>query len=1848
MFRVRSRLLSVCLSALLFISVSAASPPAHAKKQSHAPQAHSTRPVNNKIVEQPAPDPGGSGVLTLDGQWQLVDVPAGTTVTAQDTSTPPTTTTSDQHVYVLNGPDGVLASPLPDTIKNELVPTTSDGGVSISSEDGGTDFYMVSQEIAEGIDASETAGELTPEIAAIAEPLDDSGTSGSVTTESAFGGSCAPKPQFYPYTLNLSDKTYTKDLPLSGSFSGSVSITGHISGTIHADTSFDIKRKNVLGFCVPYGAKFKTLHAYGTATSNGGIDLTGTVNYSGTFGPWDIAKPDLYSFWVYPYGIPVKIGFNLPITSGLSLSATATGTLNYNGTHVANGTFDYTCTLDSCTGTHTFENTPDSSSQEITGGVSGHVKPTPYVDVAVRAYLYSDSIAYAQIGVRPYLLGDLWLYDGNACGDADGDAVNETVRALTFDLDRRIDLTGKANIFSSNVWDQTIQTGTVKHVGFYDLIGSSAMQPLFQGTPGLDPGATGQYKMRIRPCWPYTDQVTYQVDFGDGSTPQTFQGAPGTDVQVSHSWSAEGSPTVTATSVSDQHGRSLNAPYSRTLQIKALGATITPTPGSATYGLPITWTVTPTGGDPTTIKYAFFRRLAGTTPWTPDVTAANWQTSNTLTWTPAAADVGVWEIYVWVKDGATAANANTYGYTVGLNPGPVQVVPPLAVTCPPAPVAVTYGTALSFTASSTGGTPGTIQYTVGHQLTGSSNWLPSPLVWQASNVLPWTPTVSEVGAWTVAIGVRDVNTAPNANGLGYSAACTVGTIRVVTPLSVSITPSPASSVYGNPITWTATPSGGDAPTIQYAFFHRRAGTVAWTPDVTAPAWQTSSTFTWTPTLADAGGQPWEVIVWAKDAATPATMNSYGYAAYANAGTVQVTTPPLTLSTTASPAYSTAGNPITWTLTAAGGNPNTRQYAFFRRIAGTTAWTPDVTAPVWQSGNTFTWTPTSANVGTWEIIFWVKDGDTPATQNTYGYGAYVNAGTVQVVAPLTVTCNSYPPSAVSYGTTLNWAPTANGGVPGTIQYTVIRQLAGTTAWLPSPAVWQSSNALSWTPGASDVGTWQFSIMVKDANTPASPGYAAYCGAGQVKVTAPLTLSITPSPAYSTAGNAITWTATAGGGTPATYQYAFFRRRAGTTPWTPDVTAPAWQAGNSFTWTPTSADTGTWEIIVWAKDGDTPATQNTYGYSAYVNAGTVTVVAPLTLSSTPTSPAVVTAGTTLSWTLSSTGGVPGTVQYTLARQLSGTSNWLPSPLVFQSGNVMTWTPTTADVGTWTIGVGVRDSLTSPTANGFGVAASALPGTVRVVAPITFTLTPSPSTSPSGTAITWTATASGGDTATLKYAFFRRRAGTTPWTPDVTAANWQTSNVFNWTPAAADAGTWEIVVWVKDGTTAATANTYGYAAYANAGPVQVYNPLTLTTTNSPSSAVYGTTVSWTATASGGTAGTYQYAFFRRRLGTTPWTPDVTAAAWQASNVMSWTPASADTGTWEIVIWVKDANTPATQNTYGYGAYYNAGTLLVTAPLSLRTTASPASSPAGTTLSWTLTASGGNPSTTKYAFFRRRAGTTPWTPDVTAANWQTSNTVNWTPTAADAGTWEIIFWVKDGATPATMNTYGYAAYVNAGTVQVYNPITLTGTGSPSSAVYNTTVSWTATPSGGTAGTFQYAFFRRRLGTTPWTPDVTAAAWQTSNVMSWTPTSADTGTWEIIIWVKDAYTPATQNTYGYGAYYNAGTLLVTAPLSLSVTPSPSSSHYGTTINWTATASGGNPATTRYAFFRRIAGTPTWTPDVTAPNWQSGNTFSWTPTAGDVATWEIIIWVKDGATPATMNTYGFAAYSNAGPVQITP
>lgn len=246
----------------------------------------------------------------------------------------------------------------------------------------------------------------------------------------------------------------------------------------------------------------------------------------------------------------------------------------------------------------------------------------------------------------------------------------------------------------------------------------------------------------------------------------------------------------------------------------------------------------------------------------------------------------------------------------------------------------------------------------------------------------------------------------------------------------------------------------------------------------------------------------------------------------------------------------------------------------------------------------------------------------------------------------------------------------------------------------------------------------------------------------------------------------------------------------------------------------------------------------------------------------------------------------------------------------------------------------------------------------------------------------------------------------------------------------------------------------------------------------------------------------------------------------------------------------------------------------------------------------------------------------------------------------------MKSGNYPAS-NAYPLVKKTNATRKfgHCYVPLTIPSCpSSPASANHGTTINWQVPTSGGIPASTQYALFRRRVGTTPWTPDVNAPTWQYSNVLSWTLSSSDVGSWETYIWVKDGNTAPNANTYGYAAGCNPGVVQITAPPSqptVTGSVSPSSANYGTTFTWTANASGGTPSTLRYAFFRRRGGTSNWIPDVNSPVWQASNTFTWTPSSGDVASWETYIWVKDGNTPANANTYGYAAGYNTGVIQVT-
>jgi glucose/arabinose dehydrogenase len=70
------------------------------------------------------------------------------------------------------------------------------------------------------------------------------------------------------------------------------------------------------------------------------------------------------------------------------------------------------------------------------------------------------------------------------------------------------------------------------------------------------------------------------------------------------------------------------------------------------FGVPITWTAVATGGI-APLQYRFLRYKYATGVWT---TVQDYSTSNTLAWSPAASDVGAYNLEVWVRNaGSTAA-----------------------------------------------------------------------------------------------------------------------------------------------------------------------------------------------------------------------------------------------------------------------------------------------------------------------------------------------------------------------------------------------------------------------------------------------------------------------------------------------------------------------------------------------------------------------------------------------------------------------------------------------------------------------------------------------------------------------------------------------------------------------------------------------------------------------------------------------------------------------------------------------------------------------------------------------------------------------------------------------------------------------------------------------------------------------------------------------------------------------------------------------------------------------------------------------------------------------------------------
>jgi hypothetical protein len=603
------------------------------------------------------------------------------------------------------------------------------------------------------------------------------------------------------------------------------------------------------------------------------------------------------------------------------------------------------------------------------------------------------------------------------------------------------------------------------------------------------------------------------------------------------------------------------------------------------------------------------------------------------------------------------------------------------------------------------------------------------------------------------------------------------------------------------------------------------------------------------------------------------------------------------------------------------------------------------------------------------------------------------------------------STVTAGQAASFSVTATGTAPLTYQWRKDGiALSGAT----------SATFTLATTSASDAGT--YSVVVTN-----SAGSVTSTGAALTVNAAPVAPAITVQPTASTvtAGQAASFSVTATGTAPLTYQ------------WRKDGIALSGATSATFTLATTSAsDAGTYSVVVTNSAGSATSSG-----------------AALTVNAAPVAPAItvqpvastVTAGQAASFSVTATGTAPLTYQ------------WRRDGVALSGATSATFTLATTSAGDAGIySVVVTNSAGSATSSGAALTVNAAP-----VAPA-ITVQPVASTVTAGQAASISVTATG--TAPLTY----------QWRKDGVALSGATSATFTLaTTSASDAGTYSVVVTNSAGSVTSS----GVALTVNAAPV----PPAITVQPVASTVTTGQAVTFSVTATGTAPLAYQ------------WRKDGIALSGATSATFTLTTTSAgDAGTYSVVV----------TNSAGSATSTGAALTVTLAPVAPAITVQPAASTvtAGQAASFSVTATGTAPLTYQ------------WRKDGVALSGATSATFTLaTTSASDAGTYSVV--VTNGA--GSVTSTGAALTVNAA------PVAPAITVQPAAS----------TVTAGQAASFSVT----AMGTAPltyqWRKDGVALSGATSAIVTLATTSAsDAGTYSVVV------------TNGVGSVTSSGAALTVSP----------------------------------------------------------------------------------------------------------
>jgi hypothetical protein len=462
--------------------------------------------------------------------------------------------------------------------------------------------------------------------------------------------------------------------------------------------------------------------------------------------------------------------------------------------------------------------------------------------------------------------------------------------------------------------------------------------------------------------------------------------------------------------------------------------------------------------------------------------------------------------------------------------------------------------------------------------------------------------------------------------------------------------------------------------------------------------------------------------------------------------------------------------------------------------------------------------------------------------------------------------------------VTWTATATASVPLEYRFWLYRKTTWTLA-----QDYTARNTFTWTPTQADAGA-PYAIQVWARAVGSSAQYESWAGTPTFGVTVlPFELSADvdfPTPP----GNEVTWTALVDDPNPSALEYRFLVNQQPSPDWT---VFREYATSNVATWTPTA--NGFYAIQGWAR---TVGSTAPYEYLGTTNYFTVSQ-SPLTVTAlTSDVPSPASTGTTIKWTARVMGGLAGPIQYQFSLYSPATGWNVVQP--YGPSETFTWTPTWGSEGDYQVGVAVRsngstaNSESSRVSDTFTVQRAQMKLTTNALFPVA-----------PGSMVDWTADVAD-PTANVEYAFWVYSVATGSWS---LGKPYGVDRAFRWIPAST--GSYYLQAWARR-----VGSSVSYEVYRSTnelvvsqGPAQLVS----LTSNVSLPTTFGTPITWTAAASGGTAGPLQYQFWR--WSSTGW---VIARDYSPVNSYTWTPTASDVGDHALQVWVRSAGSSVAYESY------------------------------------------------------------------------------------------------------------------------------------------------------------------------------------------------------------------------------------------------------------------------------------------------------------------------------------------------